>query len=201
MTDSTPRTEREIPRRTRHTRRRGRTSETRTLVRWTIAMAIASWVLNAISFWSILEQRNDARDLLQSQIAAELDKEFDSAEIRRARRSLASQLLHKNVDVSDYRVLDFFEKVGTYASQRRIDDNTVYESFSYYLERYWLASQGPIREFRKSERDETYYAGFEGLYNSTLSNDAKRHHRASTQVAPSDSEVKSFLEDEAALSD
>jgi hypothetical protein len=201
MTDSTPRTEKEIPRRIHRTLRRARKSEATTLVRWTIAMAIASWVLNAISFWSILEQRSDARELLQSQIGAELDKEFDSAEIRRARRSLASQLLHKKDDVSDYRVLDFFEKVGAYASQRRIDEDTVYESFSYYLERYWLASQGPIREFRKAEHDGTYYTGFEDLYNSTLSYDAKRHHKARTQVAPSENEVKGFLEDEAALSD
>lgn len=199
MTDSTPHTDKEVPRRTHRIRKRS--SESRTLVRWTIAMAIASWVLNGISFWSILAQRNDARELLQSQIGAELDKEFDSAEIRRARRSLASQLLRKKYDVSDYRVLDFLEKVGVYASQHRIDEGTVYESFSYYLERYWLASQGPIKEFRKAEHDDSYYAGLEDLYNSTLSYDAKRHKETQIQVTPSDSEVQSFLEDEAALPD
>src|SRR2546423_12054035 len=149
------------------------------LVKWTIVLAIgtivlavASWVANGITWYSVKAQREDARELLQTQIAVELDKEFDSAEMRRARRLLASELLAKEGDVRDYRVFDFFDKISSYQDDERIDDDTLYEGFSYFAVRYWLASQDIVKRFRKEEGDDAYYTGFEDLKDWMLSYEA-----------------------------
>jgi hypothetical protein len=107
-------------------------SASRALVRWTIGLVIGPWILNGATIWGIWEQhkdateqrknavkqraeqsrsavkqREDARELLSIQIGVELDREWDSADMHRARRKLASQLLNKQ-SISEYRVFDFF---------------------------------------------------------------------------------------------
>jgi hypothetical protein len=179
------------------------------LVKWTIVLAIAtivlavaSWVANGITWYSVKAQREDGRELLQTQIAVELDKEFDSAEMRRARRSLASELLaKKGGDVSDYRVFDFFEKVASYHDDERIDDETLYDAFSHYAVRYWLVSQDIVKRFRKEEGDDAYYAGFEDLSDWMLSYEAEYRAKKVAEITPSASQIESFLRDEAALAD
>jgi hypothetical protein len=178
------------------------------LVKWTywlaiatVLMAAASWVGVGITYHAIQAQHEDARQLLRTQIAVELDKEFDSAEMRRARRSLASQLLAKNGDVSEYRVFDFFEKVAAYWDDERIDDDTVYDAFSHYTVRYWLSSRDIVKTFRKTEGDDAYYAGFEDLADWMLKTEAEARHKKVAEVTPSASRIEGFLRDEAALPD
>ena len=140
---------------------------------WTIVWVLASWVAIGMTLYAVNAQRQNARKLLQTQIAVELDKQFDSAEMRRARRSLAAQLLAKNGEVSDYRVFDFFEKIAAYDAEDRIDDETVYDEFSYYTVRYWLASQDTIKSYRKEEGDDVYYQRFEELSDRVLRHEAE----------------------------
>jgi hypothetical protein len=168
---------------------------------WTIVWVLASWVAIGMTLYAVNAQRQNARKLLQTQIAVELDKQFDSAEMRRARRSLAAQLLAKNGEVSDYRVFDFFEKIAAYDAEDRIDDETVYDEFSYYTVRYWLASQDTIKSYRKEEGDDAYYHRFEELSGRMLSHEAEVHKKKVADITPSASKIESFLRDEAALPD
>jgi|SRR6516164_2882977 len=168
---------------------------------WTIVWVLASWVAIGMTLYAVNAQRQNARKLLQTQIAVELDKQFDSAEMRRARRSLAAQLLAKNGEVSDYRVFDFFEKIAAYDAEDRIDDETVYDEFSYYTVRYWLASQDTIKSYRKEESDDAYYHRFEELSGRMLSHEAEVHKKKVADITPSASKIESFLRDEAALPD
>ncbi len=48
--------------------------ESKSMVRWTFAMAVASWVAAGAAIWGVQSQREDARELLQAQIGAELGK-------------------------------------------------------------------------------------------------------------------------------
>jgi len=167
----------------------------------TIVLAVASWVAIGITWYGVKAQSQDARELLQTQIAVELDKQFDSADMRRLRRSLAAQLLAKKSDVSEYRIFDFFEKLAGYRDRGRIDDETLYNAFSYYTVRYWLASQDMVKRFRKEEGDNTYYDGFERLSNWMLSYEANARSKKVADITPSAIQVENFLRDEAALAD
>ncbi|BBJ00089.1 hypothetical protein FGKAn22_17810 [Ferrigenium kumadai] len=162
-------------------------------------MAIASWFGVATAIWSVWQLRVDLREVVNATISLELDKEFDSSEMRRARRELATELLEGKRDLSETRVLDFFEKVATYQRLNRVDVYTVDSSFSYFVERYWIASQGFIAEFRQKQNDRTYFEDFERLNADMLGREAKTKHREISQVTPSQSEVKRFLREEAVL--
>jgi len=178
------------------------------LVRWAIAMALAtivaatgSGVASWMAWYSFKAQRDDARQLLQAQIASELNREFDSKEMRRARRVLASELLTRSANASDYRVFDFFDKVATYQHDQRIDGVTIYEAFSYYVVRYWLASRDTVKGFRQDQGDDKYHMGFEDLSDWMLSHEAGVRGRTVNDVAPSAREIDRFLHEEAALAE
>ena len=178
------------------------------LTKWTIVMAVAtimvaigSCVASWMAWYSFKAQRDDAHQLLQAQIASELDREFDSKEMRRARRVLASELLTKSANASDYRVFDFFDKIATYQHDQRIDGLTIYQAFSYYVVRYWLASRDTVKGFRQDQGDDTYHLGFEGLSDWMLSHEAGVRGRTVNDVAPSAREIDRFLHEEAALAE
>lgn len=174
-------------------------SESERLVRWTIVMAVASWIGVATAIWSVWQLRIDLRELVNATISFELDREFDSSEMRRARRTLAKELLGNKQDLSETRPLDFFEKVATYERLGRVDAYTADSSFSYFVERYWPAVQGFVVRFRKAQGDDTYFQDFERLNAGMLERDAREKHRQASQVAPSLSEVQRFLKEEASL--
>jgi hypothetical protein len=165
----------------------------------TIVVAIGSCLASWMAWYSFKAQRDDARQLLQAQIASELNREFDSKEMRRARRVLASELLTRSANASDYRVFDFFDKVATYQHDQRIDGVTIYEAFSYYVVRYWLASRDTVKGFRRDQGDDQYHMGFEDLSDWMLSQEAGVRGRTVNDVAPSAREIDRFLHEEAAL--
>jgi hypothetical protein len=148
------------------------------------------------------EQHNDARELLRVQISDELDKYFDSTEMRKARRREAGELLAgpPGGDLREDRVVEFFEKVGMYLQQNRIDEDTVYQTFSYEILRYWLAHDLYVKRVRAESHDETIYDRFEALYLRMLSHDAQERHLSLDQARPSQQTVRDFLGDEKDLS-
>lgn len=174
-------------------------SETSSLVKWTIVIAVASWGGVAVATWSVWQLRADLREVVSATISFNLDKEFDSDEIRRARREMAKELLAGKANLAEMRVLDFFEKVATYQRLDRVDAYTVGSSFSYFVERYWIASKGFIANFRKSQNDDAFFADFERLNGDMLARDAEEKHRKISQVTPPPAEVQRFLREESTL--
>jgi hypothetical protein len=189
--------------------------------KWT---TYASWALASITFlsvsWQIMDsreqrkqmkeqieqqrkdseaQRQDAKELLAVQISVELTKQFDSLEMHRARRTIAKQLIKNSAEIDETRLVDFFEDLAMYTKKGRIDKDIVYQTYSYWIERYWQALTIYINSFRKQEEDISYYANFEELNKEMLAIDAKARGKSVDQVTPSKSEIHSFLLEEATL--
>lgn len=180
---------------------RSEDSDTRTLLRWTIAAVLASWALNLLTFYIAQEQHKDAQaqrkeahELLQVQVGVVLDEEFNSRALRHERGRLALAIHRKEVPES-YRVLQFFDKVGMYVHQGRVDEDTIAQQFGRPVEYYWSASERYIRSLRKSRHDEQLFASFEEL-----------HHQLSTRrggetAAPTETDIGRFLDEERAMDD
>lgn len=175
-----------------------RRGESSAIVRWTIVIAVASWGLNGITFWGLHAQREDSRQLLSVQISSQLDEQFDSRGMRRSRKQLAA-LLRDHEDAPDYRVLDFFDKVAMYVRLGALDHNTAHEQFSYWIERYWVATRDQIRVFRTRENAPDYYQELEELYSEMRREDRQFGGRNQVQAEPSPAEIHLFLEEEAEL--
>jgi hypothetical protein len=86
-----------------------------------------------------------------------------------------------------------------YTYLKRIDKYITYQSYSYWVERYWPELKASIGEFRKLENDPGYYQDFEKRYDEMLADDAKELGKAVDQVVPNKSEIHRFLKEEATL--
>lgn len=184
-------------------------SESRSRIDINLVIASATWAAVVVAFlgavWQREDarlQREDARSLVQAQFISSLDSEFNSVEMRKARKAFAAEL-RKNPNgrklTKEDRVLDFFEKVGTYHRLGRIDDETTYSAFSDLIENYWVAAEGRINALRADSKNDGYYGDFEGLNKWALEEDAKAAKRPTAEVRPTPQEVKEFLESEANL--
>lgn len=183
-----------------------------------LALAVVTIILVGVTLYGILgqttdnkEQRNlvkelleqqkanseaqstDAHLLMEVQISVELDKQFDSTEMRNSRRRLATQLLNHK-EVTEFRLLDFFEKAALFEDQKRLDQDTISNLYSYWIARYWPALKSTVKELREMENDPSYYKGFEELNDEMLADDAK-----DGLVAPPPKEILRFLREEASL--
>jgi hypothetical protein len=160
----------------------------------------ASWVLVVITFMAIWWQKEDAREQLKYvealskiQMSTELNKQFDSADMRKARIILAHQLLN-NKEVTEFRVIAFFGKLASYEQQGLISNDLVYKSYAYWIERYWPAIKTSIETSRQQEGIQYYYKDLDGLYGEMMADDAKVG-----RATPSQSEIHRFLFEEALL--
>jgi hypothetical protein len=173
-------------------------SDTRALLRWTIAAVLASWALNLLTFWIAQAQHQDSRELLQVQVGAVLDEEFNSRALRHERGRLALAI-HRKEPPDDYRVLQFFDKVGMYMHQGRVDEDTLYEQFSRPVEYYWSASEHYVQGLRKSRHDDLLFANFEELYHQFARRSV--HSNGGQARAHTDEDLDHFLDEEQAIGD
>ena len=171
-----------------------------TTAKATWVLAIATIVLVLVTIFVVIvasddarenreQQSKDQKELLRAQVAIELDKEFDSLEMRQARRRLAKQLLNKT-EITEDRVPDFFDKLGFYMHQGRIDEETVYYEFSGMVEMYWPALKQSILDSRHADNASEEDSHFEKLYSEMLARD-KAGPDHFTGASPQ--EVKDFL--------
>ena len=140
------------------------------------------------------EQMRSAKELLSVEIAIALDKEWDSLEMRQARRRLARQLLEKR-KITESRIANFFDKVGMYVVQKRIDDLTAYEEFGDITD-YWPALKQSVIDWRKIDGEPDEYAYFEQFYSAVVTMDAERNRRSVEDSTPSKQDVLDYLKDE-----
>lgn len=183
-----------------------RFNEANRWVRWT---AIASWVVAGISLivgscqvGEAERARRDAlvqsEELLRVQVTNEFDNEWDSIEMRQARRRIAVQLL-KGAEITELRIPDFFDKVGLYYSQRRIDELSAYNEFASAAEEYWPALKNVILKSRVDDNAPDEYIYFELFYKAMLLHDAKANKSSVSGETPTREDVMEILEREKRL--
>jgi hypothetical protein len=227
-------------------------SETRALLRWTIGAVCASWVLNLLTFWVALQQHQDARELLDVQVASskellrvqvdnakallevqtnlasdqlhvqtgiDLDNEFNSSEMQLRRSRFASGLfrlmgirdarkVHSIYDLksdtninyylNNFQVFDFFNKVGLYTRDKRLDEETAYVEFYRQVTSYWPLCKEIVAKERAEAHNNGLYSGFEDLYQLLLQQEAK-HHDGRAPAPPTAAQLSGFLEEEVRL--
>jgi hypothetical protein len=147
-------------------------------------------------------QRRDAKALLAVQIATQLNADYDTRRMRRARRATASALLNQK-PIPDEWVLNFYEGVGQYLDHGLLPPWLVWSDYSYAVLRYWAALGDDIRRIRdKAHGDETLYDKFQSLHDAMVKEDMRqrrKEHRS--DVIPTAEDIRQFLEDESAMPD
>ena len=123
----------------------------------------------------------------------ELDRRFDSEEMKRARKKFADQLRtyavanHEKISET---VLSFFESVGIAYKEGHLNKKLAGSSFSFHAVRYWEAAKAYVDQERKKHgEDQTLFEDFMDLAKLMRSPFEKLNDR----------EIQLFLEDEIRL--
>src|SRR6266850_1155866 len=162
-------------------------------------LELATIVLAIATIWLAVETRqisNDTRDGTARTIGVttwlEMEKRFDSPEMKASRARLAEQLQHYDADKFDEStqdVWDLFDDMGRLYRQGLIDKGLTKSAFSYYVNTWWAAGKSRIVEDRQHDKDASEYEEFEWL--------AGEFHSADPNASTND--VSEFLAVEAGI--
>jgi len=166
----------------------------------TISVAVGTWAVAGFTWWLVKRQLSIAREQRQIQLYLELRKEFDRRLVDE-RKLLARQLLsgaaHHEIKET---VMNFFEDMGMLLRRDFLDSEMIWDTFSYYARMWWSA----CKEYLEKERedvggDEALFADFDYLVERISQEEARQTGKSRAQLEPSASEMRRFLEAEAAL--
>ena len=163
-------------------------------------VAGATLLLAVATFWLALLTRKLEKAWVKAsgdQIGVstwlELERRFDSKDMKRARKKLAEQLkvysTEKHADISEA-VFEFFEDVGTLYRQQCVNRKLADSAFSFYACRWWESAKAYVdHERRVHGEDKTLFEDFEYVAKAM---------RLPNEVIDQE-EVQAFLKDEAAI--
>lgn len=104
------------------------------------------------------EQLKDQVNINIVTILNSLNEQWWSTRMRRARRKICFNHKANSINVDEEAVLSFFENIGLYCERKMIDPELIWETYSYYIERYWLILKTNIETIQS--KDQTYFDGF-----------------------------------------
>jgi len=127
----------------------------------------------------------------------DLEHRFDAPEMINNRKLAATALLSGTCEEEVEPILDFFETLGVFVSRHAVDEELIWNSFSYWILRYAALAHGQIEARRNAESDNTYWQEFESLVKCLTKIETKRRHLKSPPSF-SKEQLESFLQEEIA---
>lgn len=74
---------------------------------------------------------------------------------------------HGRLDGTMHHLCLFFEEMGAFCSKGVLDIDVVWEIYSFEIEHYWVMARDSVTNFRREQKDDTFYYHFRKLYHST----------------------------------
>ena len=142
-----------------------------------VIMAIATAAMAIATFWLVFESRQASFRQIGVQTWLELERRFDSQEMKTARKNLARHMKaydpKKHSKISET-VLNFFESIGIAHQERCLNNKLADSSFSFYACRWWEAVKPYVDQERKRQGDDdSMFEDFENFANAMRRPDEK----------------------------
>ncbi len=140
-------------------------------------LALASVVAAIAAFLIAAYQANLLRKSIQLTAILELDKEWNGIEMSDSRRSFWTDEGRPGPKDPES-VLEFLEKVSSLEESRIIDEKLIWDTFGWYVMRYWHYSKSLVEDdlrIRWTHRaDATLYQDLEKLAKKLIEREAKQ---------------------------
>lgn len=144
------------------------------------SIAAVAGVMTAV--FTLVKQSKDAHISLGIQLLRDLDKQFESEEMKEHRRDVANLFIKrgKGVEILSFEmchvandISNFFEKVGLFLKRDILDLEFTWNFYALYAIGYWEILEKDIIELRKLQDDDTSWEMFEYLYKQVKKYDRK----------------------------
>lgn len=131
---------------------------------------------------------SQTRIALQTDSLFKLEERFNSRELlgERARAAPALRTNPIGPDIED--VLDFMDTIGLYLKNGALNEDDVWNTFGYWILRYWLLSENYVRE--KQRKGQSLWDNFASLADKMSKKSAKEGERIDQ------AELQKFLNEE-----
>jgi len=167
---------------------------------WSIVSAMAACVGVTVALVYYTKNFRLTRLSNSAKMVHDLVGTFNSREMREQRGRFATALLREITAVDlrrDAPVLEFFEEVGYMTRREILDKGMVWNSFSWWLEPYYLAAKEQIVAARRKADVPSLFIEIEWLFDRMCEVTTQEEGRE--YAAPSEAYITNFLKDEAAL--
>lgn len=157
---------------------------------WTAVGSIVA----IVTLWFIGYQIKATRKISAADFLLRLEQAF-SKELLDARKQLAKSIKEKAPDI-DFELPDFFETLGLLLRHKVVDEELIWQTFSYWVRNYWILTESYITRMRNETKDKTFYTEFE--YLSARMTELEKKKRKTSEIK--EEELRKFIEEENNLS-
>jgi hypothetical protein len=162
--------------------------------------ALVQSVVVAVSLYFIYQQIRIQSQANMLTALFGLATKWDSDRMIEARQQICtnhnSNTESRSINVPEERIASFFEEIGLFMKKKAFTPDVIWDEYSYYVEHYWPMLEPHVREFRRVERDDSWFENFEALYNQ-LQQISER--RGLYVIKRDDSDVTKFIKGETLL--
>lgn len=167
--------------------------------------AISAVIGVIVSIIALIKQSNDTHLSLGIQLLRDLEKQFESEEMKQSRITLSTLFINREQGAiissetitSSAAIADFFSTVGMLLKRNVLDLELTWAIFAYWLIHYWEILEKDINEFRKSQDASNYWSEFEYLYKKIAKYDARKSKIHQSKLEKT--EIQRFLKEESQL--
>jgi hypothetical protein len=178
--------------------------------RATVGLVHATWALVGVTLllagatiWFMYRQLQESKAATQLNLHLKLVNDFESEVMSAARSRVAGTLLRGDqpapYDIES--ILDHLESVALYAHREMLDQDLVWNDFSYAIRCYWHELHNYVFKQRSLRNDKTLFEETEWLYGALLKEDAKRRALNEPMTHVTEDELRAFLLSEADIRD
>jgi len=165
---------------------------------WT---ALGTWFLVLGTLVAVIWQARQQGRINSANTVMILHDRFESSPMKAYRKRLASTLLrNEDLQQRDDQILVFFETLGLLTHQKILNNEMVWNEFSWEVVRYYMALEEHINSYREKSHDPTLYSEFEWLFNCLVYLVCKKRGVGPIVVRPNQAEIQEFIKDESELS-
>lgn len=128
--------------------------------------AMCQFLVVSITLLLILRQLRLQNDSHLTTAFASFESRWNSRMMLQARRLVCERYAPNatNVEQALAQVAYFFEELGVYCKRRILDEEVLWEIYSFQIENYWVMGKNGISCFRKEFGDQTFFRNYESLY-------------------------------------
>ena len=139
--------------------------------------SMCQFIVISITLYLIYKQVRIQLKSNMLQTLHKCDDKWSGDTIVNCRKHTAEHFINNNLHLheQEFILINFFEDIGLYLKEGILAKEIVWNTYSYYIEKYWPILKSAIEERRANDNDKSIAHNFEHLYDSMLSISKKKN--------------------------